>query len=435
MEAKTKSPKMLRQRKILLVMPLLVLPFITIIFWVLGGGKMDAANASSIEKKGFNVNLPDANLREGLDLDKMHYYDQAALDSSKLEELISKDPNYLSGSFSEDSTKNSGTVYNRSPSKNGAKGVDALMYRDPNEAKVHEKLQALQKAINTPVASTPRRNAANYAQSNGSALHSEDVTKLEEMMQSMNTQDNEPDPELKQLSGMLESILDIQHPDRVQEKLRKVSELQRGQVFSIATSTGIDNVSYLQPTSPSAAVSRGRVKDNSFYSLDEPAVTDFLQNAVAAVIHDAQTIVNGSTVKLRLSNAVFINGVEIPKNNFLFGIASLQGERLQIKINSIRYENSLFPVDLTVYDLDGLNGIYMPGAINREVAKASADRSIQTLGVASLDDSWGAQAAGVGIEAAKTLLSRKAKLIKVVVKAGYQVLLRDEKQKQIPIKN
>jgi hypothetical protein len=80
--------------------------------------------------------------------------------------------------------------------------------------------------------------------------------------------------------------------------------------------------------------------------------------------------------------------------------------------------------------MDGLTGIYIPGAINRDVAKASADRSMQTLGVANLDDSWGAQAAGVGIEAAKSLLSKKVKLIKVAVKAGYQVLLRDEKQKQ-----
>ena len=430
MEAKTKSPKMLRQRKILLVMPLLVLPFLTIIFWVLGGGKMDAANSSVIEKKGFNIKLPDANLKDGLDLDKMHYYDQAALDSIKLEELISKDPNYLSRTFSEDSIASVGTSYNRTPSGNGSKGLNALMYRDPNEAKVHEKLEALQRVINTPVAPTPRRNDAHYAESSGSALHSEDVNKLEEMMQSMNTQNNEPDPELKQLSGMLESILDIQHPDRVQQKLRKVSESQRGQVFSIASLAGDTSISSLQVTPLCSTTSFGRNKENAFYSFDEPAVADVLQNAVAAVIHETQTIVSGSTIKLRLSTAVYVNGVEIPKNNFLFGIASLQGERLVIKINSIRYKNALFPVDLTVYDLDGLHGIYMPGAINREVAKASADRSVQTLGVASLDDSWGAQAAGVGIEAAKTLFSKKAKLVKVVVKAGYQVLLRDEKQKQ-----
>lgn len=430
MEAKMKSPKMLRQRKILLIMPLLVLPFLTIIFWVLGGGKMNAANSSLTEKKGFNSTLPDANLKEGLDLDKMHYYDQAALDSSKLEELISKDPNYLSRNFLEDSTKTGTKSHYQIPSGNSSRALNALMYRDPNEAKVHEKLEALQRVINTPVPPTLRRNDVHYAESSGSALHSEDVNKLEEMMQSMNTQNNELDPELKQLSGMLESILDIQHPDRVQQKLRKVSESQRGQVFSIASSEGEPSISSLQVTPPGSTTFNGRNKENAFYSLDEPAVLESLQNAVAAVIHETQTIVNGSTIKLRLSTAVFVNGVEIPKNNFLFGIASLQGERLIIKINSIRYKNALFPVELTVYDLDGLHGIYMLGAINREVAKASADRSVQTLGVASLDDSWGAQAAGVGIEAAKTLFSKKAKLVKVVVKAGYQVLLRDEKQKQ-----
>ena len=87
-------------------------------------------------------------------------------------------------------------------------------------------------------------------------------------------------------------------------------------------------------------------------------------------------------------------------------------------------------MDLSVYDMDGLVGIYIPGAINRDVATASDGRPMQTSGLTPLDDSWGAQAAGAGIEAAKSLLSKKVKLVKVVVKAGYKVLLRDEKQKQ-----
>lgn len=429
MEQKIKSLKMLRQRKILLVMPLLVLPFITIMFWALGGGKMNAANGALVEKEGFNIKLPDANLKEGMALDKMNYYEQAALDSTKLEELIKKDPNYLSQSFHGDSTQTTnGTSYNQSSSK-GSNGLNSAMYRDPNEEKVHEKLEALQRAINKPIVSpTQSPDFNNYAKGGTSAMRSDDVERLEETMQSMNGQNEAQDPELKQLSGMLESILDIQHPDRVQEKLRKVSEAQRGQVFAIGTKTKEDNISSLQitPTNPVDGQSKG----NGFYSLDEPANIDYNQNAVAAVIHETQTIVNGSTVKLRLVHAIFINGVKIPKNIFLFGMASLKGERLIIKINSLRYDNSLFPVDLSVYDMDGLSGIYIPGAINRDVAKESADRSMQTLGVTTLDDSWGAQAAGVGIEAAKTLLSKKVKLVKVIVKAGYQVLLRDEKQKQ-----
>ena len=82
-----------------------------------------------------------------------------------------------------------------------------------------------------------------------------------------------------------------------------------------------------------------------------------------------------------------------------------------------------------MFDLDGINGIYIPGAISREVAKQSTDRAMQGIGLTTLDPSLGAQAAGVGIEAAKNLFSNKTKLVKVTVKAGYQVLLQDQKQK------
>ena len=427
MEQKTKSLKMLRQRKLLVVLPLLVLPFVTVMFWALGGGKMEAANTQAVEKKGFNIKLPDANLKEGLSLDKMNYYDQATLDSIKLDELIKKDPNYLSQSFQIDSTEGVSDV----TSRKGNTGLNTSVYHDPNEEKVHQKLEALQKVINTPVVSpVQNRDYTKYTKSNETSMHSNDVDRLEQMMQSMNGQSGDQDPELQQLSGMLENILDIQHPGRVQEKLRKASEQQRGQVFAIATKTKEDNISSLQSAPVNTTAIAGQSLQNGFYSLDESANAEFVQNAVEAVIHETQTIVNGSTIKLRIVNDIFINGTKIPKDNFLFGVASLKGERLAININSLRYNNSLFPVDLSVYDMDGLFGIYIPGAINRDVAKASADRSMQTLGVASLDDSWGAQAAGAGIEAAKSLLSKKVKLVKVVVKAGYMVLLRDENQKQ-----
>lgn len=423
MEQNTKSVKALKHRKMLLVLPILALPFLTALFWALGGGKMNAADSAAAEQKGFNLKLPDANLKEGLPMDKMNYYDLAALDSAKLDELIRKDPNYSNQSFQIDSTQDSSAVTQRKEPN----GLNKSVYRDPNQEKVHQKLEALQKAINTPV-SIPEQNRdyIKNAKSNETAIHSNDVDRLEQMMQSMNDGQESQDPELKQLGGMLESILDIQHPGRVQEKLKKASEAQRGQVFAISTGEQENPVSSLQNKTVNDTGSR----PNRFYSLDQPENDDVMQNAVEAVIHETQTIVNGATVKFRLMNDIFINGIKIPKDIFLFGMASLKGERLTINISSIRCNNSLFPVDLSVYDMDGLLGIYIPGAINRDVAKASADRSMQTLGVASLDDSWGAQAAGAGIEAAKSLLSKKVKLVKVVVKAGYKVLLRDEKQKQ-----
>lgn len=423
MEKNTKSLKALKHRKMLLVLPILALPFLTSLFWALGGGKMDAANSEAIQQKGFNLKLPDANLKEGLPLDKMNYYDLAALDSAKLDELIKNDPNYLSQSFEINSTEDSSAAFQRKEQH----ALNKSVYRDPNEEKVHQKLEALQKAINTPVSlSEQNRDYARYTKPNEPSIHSNDVDRLEQMMHSMNDRQENQDPELQQLGGMLERILDIQHPDRVQEKLKKVSEAQRGHVFAISTREKENPVSSLQ----NKTVNDTGFGLNRFYALDESENDGLMQNAVQAIIHETQTIVNGATVKFRLTNDIFISGIKIPKDNFLFGTASLKGERLTINVTSIRYNSSLFPVDLSVYDMDGLPGIYIPGAINRDAAKASADRSMQTLGVASLDDSWGAQAAGAGIEAAKNLLSKKVKLVKVVVKAGYKVLLRDEKQKQ-----
>jgi conjugative transposon TraM protein len=116
----------------------------------------------------------------------------------------------------------------------------------------------------------------------------------------------------------------------------------------------------------------------------------------------------------------------IPKDNFVFGTAFLNGERLEIEINSIRNGKALFPVRLEVYDMDGLPGIYIPGAITRDAGKQSAENSLGLMDVSSIDPSLKARAAATGITAAKSLLSKRLKQVKVTVKAGYKVLLKDK---------
>lgn len=75
-------------------------------------------------------------------------------------------------------------------------------------------------------------------------------------------------------------------------------------------------------------------------------------------------------------------------------------------------------------------GIYIPGAISRDVAKQSADNSLQIMELTSMDPSFKAQAAATGINAAKSLLSKKVKQVKVIVKAGYRLMLKDKSVQQ-----
>lgn len=433
MKQKIQNTKMLRQRKFILVLPGLVLPFLTLMFWSLGGGKGDQAHAQTVISKGFNLHLPEAHLNEDKHLDKLSYYEKATVDSAKREKLEENDPN-----FQTQIKKSNETAKRRSLGKayKGSQNHTARLIASPyeqetpgdsNEVKVYRKLAELNRVLNSSKSLADKKEQIPEEKNDDNPSENKaNLDSLEQLMSSSG-QTEGSDPELRQISGLLEKILDVQHPERVQEKIRQTSEKQKGEVFAVSPVKKEIPVTLLGSSAYNAPKNH---KKNGFYSLEEPAKEEDTSNAIQAAIQQSQTLVSGSIVKLRLLNNVFINGVLIPRNNFLFGVAKLNGERLDINISNIRYRNSLFPVELSVYDLDGLEGIYMPGAITRDVAKQSADRAIQGLGLMALDPSWQAQAAGAGIEAAKTLISKKVKLIRVSVKAGYQVLLKDEKQKQ-----
>ena len=68
-----------RKRKLLLVMPVLVIPFLTAAFWALGGGKGNAATQNS-QHTGLNSSLPEAKLKDESLLDKLAFYDKAVRD-------------------------------------------------------------------------------------------------------------------------------------------------------------------------------------------------------------------------------------------------------------------------------------------------------------------------------------------------------------------
>lgn len=406
---------MRRKRKILWLLPLLLLPFTTLFFWAMGGGAPTTAEGQP--KRGFNLKLPAANLEDEASFDKMQYYDRAAQDSRKINDLRKKDPNYSYDTLNEPTDSVTGS---RQRSV-----LSISNFQSPQEKKVYERLEALQRAVSTPP-ENKKAPPAETAVELPVAANSQSRA-LEDMLQSMETA-SEPDPELAQIGGMLESILDIQYPERVQQKLREQSKSNRGRVYGIATQQDEEVVSSIAPQQSHKVAFAPSASHTGFYGLDEVTSETFQNNAVSAVIAETQTVVNGATVKMELTQEIYINGQVIHKGTFVVGTASLKGERLTIEIQSIRYGNSLFPVELAVYDLDGESGIYIPGAINRDVAKASADRSMQTLGVTTLSDSWSAQAAGAGIEAAKGLFSKKVKLVKVTLKKGYRILLKDENQ-------
>ena len=102
--------------------------------------------------------------------------------------------------------------------------------------------------------------------------------------------------------------------------------------------------------------------------------------------------------------------------NFFFTMYRFKSDVLFISINLVA---------LQAYDLDGVAGIRIPGAIICDASKESADQAINSVGSVSMDPSLGAQAANAGVQFARSLATKKVRLIQVAVPAGYQVLLKN----------
>ena len=413
--------KRIKKLKVLVLLPVLLIPIITFCFWFISGGKLTKHTISDNSGK-FNLKLPPAVTNHENPTDKMSFYKKAELEDHKWEELTQTDPYY-----NEVKDQDSNTAIKESNSSRVLDSNNSLtqLNKNPkhpssNEEKINHRIEQIQRVINdsTDLSTTSDSNTIKYAE-----IPSTNIHRLEQMMLQMNNSE-EVDPELKQLDQMLQSVLDIQHPDRVRQRIKENSLKRKGQVFTVATTIS-------KPTITNLTHDKNTIdKENyGFYGLEEFKDSPLVQNAIRVFINEDQIIINGTTIKLCLDQDIFIQGICIPKGNFVYGKTSLNKDRLDIQIESIRFENSLFPVKLTAYSMDGIRGMLIPGTISREVTKQSSASTLQGLGSNTFDTSIGAQLASAGIETTKTLLGKKAKLIRVKVKAGDKLLLKDENQK------
>jgi conjugative transposon TraM protein len=405
-----------QRRRFVMVLPLLVTPFLTLIFWALGGGQGTATYGMKTKNAGLNLELPNAQFQKDDNAwDKLSLYQQAQRDSIKYNEAKRNDPYFKLPPLkeSQDTTKKPGGVNTSLGKKDHS--------IDENEERVNKKLAELYKNLNaTPTEQKPRyENELTSKQEN---VLSNDVEKLEAMMEMMQSNGAE-DEEMKEIQSVLDKILDIQHPQRVKERLKtnggadsiftyRVSPAREQSVGIFGSAARLDSSHY----SPI---------QNRFFGLNELSTVEKAPTAIEAEVYDAQTLVTGSVIKLKLTKDIYVNGVLVPKNHFIHGTCVLSGERLKVEITSIRSGSAIYPVALSVFDLDGLEGIHVPGAIARDVAKQSSNQALQDVQLGTLDPSIEVQAASAGIETVKNLVSKRTKLIKVSVKAGYKVLLID----------
>lgn len=340
-------------RRMLLFLPLLVIPLLAGMFYALGGGTVEA-KAEPLRVKGINTSLPEAKFSGDSLEDKMSVYDR-------------------SGSMEADSTAGELAAL--------ASRMGFNADEDPQAKAIEQRLSLLNKELSKP--DEPVVSAGSSRSRVVVPAMDQDVDKLEMLMKSMSPGSGE-DPEMKQLSAMLQSIQEIQNPELARMK---------------------------------------------YGALDvKAAAPESRFTAIPAIVDGDQKVVQGAVVRLKLLDTIVLNGQVIPKGHAVFGLAGFSNQRLNLEIRNIRLGHAIVPVNLTVFDQrDAMSGINAPEAMLSDAVSSGIADASGSVGISGFD--LPTQLAGAGIDAARSLLVRKVRRIKQQLKSGYPVLLRDNTRK------
>lgn len=365
MTPKTETPGQLeKKKKFLLVLPLLILPILALLFWKLGGGKGDAAQQSA-GQQGINTELPSAQFKGEKPQNKLSLYDQATKDSVRANQ--DKD-NSLFAVLKKDSAGLG--------SNSAVNGQSAAA----SAAQINKKLAQIRQQISSPPATSVYQQPYNPPMQ--PAVNATEVDRLEKLMQGMKSGNSGSDPQMQQLDGMITKLLQLQHPELVNQQIKQ---------------------------------QEAKAKPDSAFK------------AIPAIIDGNQKVAPGGVVRLRLSDTLHIKNMVVPKGQFLFGACSITNQRLLLDIKNIRLGTAIIPVNLTVFSLDGLAGIAAPEAELGEAAGNGTSDALDNMEFMGMDETLGAQAATAGISAAKGLIGKKARKIRVKLKGNTPVLLRNNK--------
>ena len=120
---------------------------------------------------------------------------------------------------------------------------------------------------------------------------------------------------------------------------------------------------------------------------------------IKAIIDENIKAVDGSRVRLRLLDDVQIGSLTMPKGSYLYAeMNGFSGQRVKGTVKSVLLYDEIIRVSLSLYDTDGLEGLYVPRSTFNETAKdvaSGAMGSNMTINQGSYNNSlsqWGMQA-------------------------------------------
>jgi len=102
------------------------------------------------------------------------------------------------------------------------------------------------------------------------------------------------------------------------------------------------------------------------------------ENFITAIIDENLTGYAGSRIRLRLLEDIKAGNFLVKKGTYLYAeVNGFGGQRVTLSIQSILSGGKILPVNLDLYDMDGLKGLYVPESAFRDFTKDLGGNSMQ----------------------------------------------------------
>ena len=177
---------------------------------------------------------------------------------------------------------------------------------------------------------------------------------------SKNEVENDPVKMLKKQMLMIDSLEKAKDPEyqsalAAENKLKKNKE----KMTAFLNSTLRVDKSSLNPSFNSIAKKNG-------------------DNFIKAVIDENNKGYLGSRIRFRLLEEINVGKHKINKGTILYGqISGFAMQRVNLNVISILKDGNILPVNLSVFDMDGMQGLYVPQSDFREMLREMGSNSVQ----------------------------------------------------------
>ena len=156
---------------------------------------------------------------------------------------------------------------------------------------------------------------------------------------------------------------------------------------------------------------------------------------ITAILDETLKVTDGSRVRIRLLDDIMINDALLTKGTYLYGnVSGFKAQRVHINISSIMVDGRQMKVDLSVYDNDGQEGFFVPSSAFRDLSKdVGAQIGSQTIQMNSQSEGVEQFALGALQDAYRSTtqaLSKNIKKNKAKLKYNTQVFLVNNKDKE-----